>query len=85
MTGDEDRGNEGEADDHHDHGKDGGDRQGVILEEAKLRLFRHLGRDTNAGVENVGGRGRPTASTNLVEAVDDSLGECRPPVEDEGE
>ena len=68
-----------------DHREDSGDRQRIVFEDAKLRLLRHLGRNTNAGIEDVGGRCRAATGADLVETVDHGLGELRPPVEDEGE
>jgi hypothetical protein len=40
--GDEDRGDQAEGDDDDDHGEHGGDRQRIVLEQAELRLLRHL-------------------------------------------
>ena len=82
---DEDRGDQREADDDHDHGEDGGDRQRVVLKEAEFGLVGHGRSDLQAGVEDVRRRRRSTTGADLVETVDDRLGETRALFEHEGE
>ena len=84
ITSHENCRNEREADHHHAHGQNRGDRQRIVFKHAELCLLGHLRGNANTGVEDLGWRRRSAAGTNLIQAVDHCPCKRRSLVENEG-